>query len=83
MAARPREGARMTRVLRTWKVRATDRGVELTINGEAYVVGATAEPIAFELMRAAGHDTGCRTVTHRVNDDYCPECRRAGAHLGA
>jgi hypothetical protein len=39
--------------LHTWKVRTTAEGAVLTINGKAFELGATLDPIIFELGRAA------------------------------
>lgn len=41
-------------LVKTWKVRTTVKGVVLTLNGQEYELGPSAESIAFDVSRAAG-----------------------------
>lgn len=40
-------------LVKTWKVRTTVRGVVLTLNGQEFDLGTSADAIAFDLSRAA------------------------------
>lgn len=43
-------------MLHEWKLRSSARGVELTINGETFELGPTADALLFALQRAvSGH----------------------------
>lgn len=39
-------------ILKTWRVRTSEKGVVLTINGRTYELGHSAQSIAFDIERA-------------------------------
>lgn len=42
-----------TTMVRTWKVRTSARGVEITINGVCFELGSSAHAFVFDVQRAA------------------------------